>query len=101
MKKLIQKILGSGGPKGPKRGDGVSYKELMIYPQVQQEGGQWRVAGVIEKRAGETAQEHHFIRADLLSSHEEAEAFAIRKGRQIIDEQGNRLFMDRKAAQGD
>ena len=101
MKKFLQKLLGAGGPKGPKRGEGIAYKDVTIYPQVQPEGGQWRVAGVIAKGEGEGALEHHFIRADLLSSQDEAEAFAVRKGRQIIDERGDRLFVDSKAAELD
>jgi hypothetical protein len=36
-----------------------------------------------------------------MSSHDEAEAFAVRKGRQIIDERGDRLFVERKAAEPD
>jgi hypothetical protein len=101
MKKLLQKLFGSGGPKAPKRGEGTAYKDLTIYPQVQSEGGQWRVAGIIAKGDGDAAVEHHFIRADLLSSHDEAEAFAVRKGRQIIDERGDRLFVERKVAEPD
>ena len=33
-----------------------------------------------------------FIRADLLPSADQAAEFAMRKGRQIVDEQGERLF---------
>ena len=37
-------------------------------------------------------KEHRFIRADRFSSLDETAEFALVKGRQIIDEQGDRLF---------
>jgi len=35
---------------------------------------------------------HHLMRADTLGSIEEAEAFSIRKAKQVIDEQGDAIF---------
>ena len=35
---------------------------------------------------------HTFVRADTMSSLEEAASFSIVKARQIIDQQGDRLF---------
>ncbi len=39
-------------------------------------------------------KEQHFIRADMFATRDEAEACALRKGQQIIDEQGDRLFKE-------
>ena len=60
----------------------------MPYP----EQGQYQVAGVISKQVGGEKREHRFVRADRFATVEEAAEFAIHKGRQIIDQQGDRLF---------
>jgi len=56
--------------------------------------GQWRLAGVITKNTDDGTLERNYLRADVFSSKEEADEFSIRKGKQIIDEQGERLFAD-------
>ena len=35
---------------------------------------------------------HRFLRADMIQSRDEAERFTLLKAKQIIDEQGERLF---------
>jgi len=93
MKGLLAKLFGVSGVTGRTvRGEGVAYKDFTIFPAVREEGGQWRIAGVIAKQTGEEMLEHEFVRADLLSSKDDAEAFAVRKGKQIIDERGERMF---------
>ncbi len=82
---------GDGGPAG--RGDPVEHAGLTIYPAPIKAGSQWRLAGVIVKTGGDDGNlEREYQRADTFSSKDEAESFAISKGKQIIDEQGNRLF---------
>ncbi len=94
MKKFLAKLFGVSGAVGGQgaRGAGINYKGCTIYPWVREEGGQWRIAGVISKQLGDETLEHNFIRADLLTSRDEAEAFAVRKGKQILDERGDRIF---------
>jgi len=72
----------------------VVYQELRIYPTPISEGGQWRLAAAIVKGTGEDAVEHTLIRADVFSSRDDAVAYAVRKAKQVIDEQGERLFAD-------
>jgi hypothetical protein len=55
-------------------------------------GGQFLTAGIIAKDFPDGRREHRFVRADTHSSADQAHDFAIVKGRQIIDEQGDRLF---------
>ncbi len=87
----------AGGEAGPAdRGDPVAYEGLVIRAAPEQAGGQWRLAGVIIKPGDDGDLERTFLRADTFTSREEAESFAIRKGKQIIDEQGARLFADGK-----
>ena len=56
------------------------------------EAGQYQVAGVISKGIDGSKREQRFVRADRFATLEEAADFAIQKGRQIIDQQGDRLF---------
>ena len=106
MASFFSKLFGGGKPqanddKGPARAEAVTYKDFSIAARPMRDGEQWRLCGVIVKAVsagedgGEGAQmERTFIRADLYPTREEAETFAIRKGRQIIDEQGDKLFAD-------
>ncbi|WP_120496455.1 HlyU family transcriptional regulator [Kiloniella sp. EL199] len=61
------------------------------------DNGQWRLSGYIKnvtENPEDIQMERFFLRADTFSSREEAVEFTLRKGRQIIDEQGKRLFAD-------
>jgi len=70
----------------------TEYKGYRIRSTAYPERGQYQTAGVIEKEFDAEVKEYRFIRAETHPSKEEADAFAIRKGKQIIDEQGDRLF---------
>ena len=101
MASFFSRLLGglSGKPaedkSGPsERGEPVSYEGLQIRAAPESAGGQWRLSGVIIKAGEDGDLERTFLRADTFASREEAESFTIRKGKQIIDEQGDRLFAD-------
>ena len=72
----------------------VEYKGWSIRPTPRREGSQWLTAGVIAKQFPDGVKEHHFIRADTHGTKDDAKAFSITKAKQIIDEQGDRLFKD-------
>ena len=72
--------------------DAVEYQGFLIRPVPRKQGSQWLTSGVIIKPGGEADQEHPFVRAETHGSKEQANDFAIVKGKQIIDEQGDRLF---------
>ncbi len=103
MASFLSRIFGGLSGKDPaeaapaQRGEPVAYKDLVICAAPEPDGSQWRLAGVIIKETDEGALERHFTRADTFASREEAESFAVRKGHQIIDEQGDRLFADGEA----
>lgn len=90
----IRNLFGGGGRATPPQAanDPETYKDCLIYAEPMPEGGQWRLAGRIVKGEGDNAREHSFIRADVFSNREDMEAATLRKARQIIDEQGDRLF---------
>ncbi|WP_282607286.1 HlyU family transcriptional regulator [Pelagibius sp. Alg239-R121] len=104
MASFLSRILGglTGKPPedntAPQRSEAVDYEGLKIRAAPEKADNQWRLAGVIIKPGDDGDLERVFIRADLFSSREEAETYSIRKGQQIIDEQGERLFADGAAS---
>lgn len=78
------------GPAAPLKS--TEYKGFTIHATPFAEGGQQQLAGVIEKEIDGELRSHRFIRADRFPGAEEAADFAIVKARQLIDEQGERLF---------
>ena len=72
--------------------DAVEYQGFLIRPVPRKQGSQWLTSGVIIKPGDGEDQEHPFVRAETHASKDQANDFAIVKGKQIIDEQGDRLF---------
>ena len=76
-------------PRRPRRSSTRGY---LIAAKPFLENGQYQLAGSISRSTGDGRQEHAFIRADRFASKEAAIDAAIAKGRQLVDEQGERLF---------
>ena len=70
----------------------IEYEGYRIRPAPYRAGDQYQTAGTIEKDTPEGVKEHRFIRADTYSSKDDAIAFTISKAKQIIDQQGDRIF---------
>ena len=87
---LFSKLFGGGGGKPAKEPE--TYKDFRIFPEPQSGAGGFRIAARIEKEVGGETKTHHLLRADTVQSAEEAETFSIRKAKQVIDEQGERIF---------
>jgi len=97
FKALWGRLAGNAEPSGAAEQGGpaepaVEYKGFRIRPAPYPAKGQFQTAGVIEKDFAEGTKEHRFVRAETHASRDDAAAFALAKGRQIIDEQGERLF---------
>lgn len=93
-------LMGSGGSgdgegAAPTRGETVEYNGYSIAPECRKQGSQWLTAGVISKPFDDGVKEHHFIRADLHASKDDANACAVMKGKRIVDEQGDGMFESR------
>ena len=89
----LKRLFGGGGPKAESApAEREAYEGFDIAAAPIAEGGQYRLAGTISKEIDGTVHEHQLIRADLFTSRDEAVAFTFRKARQVIDEQGERLF---------
>jgi hypothetical protein len=70
----------------------VEHNGFTITAQPVADGGSYRVGGTITKEIGGTLREHKFVRADTFSTRDEAINFSVVKAKQIIDQQGDRLF---------
>jgi hypothetical protein len=69
-----------------------SYRGFTVKALIMQVGGEYQLAGQIEKEIGGELKSYKFIRADRMSSKEDVVTLSLAKGRQIVDEQGERMF---------
>jgi hypothetical protein len=95
LKGLFTRLSGGGEDGGRSEapaGEATEYKGYRIRPAPYPSKGQFQTAGVIEKDFPSGVKEHRFVRAETHPSKDDAAAFALAKGRQIIDEQGDRIF---------
>ena len=82
---LLSKLFGGGSAPEPQS---ETYEGFKITPRPAKEGSRYRIGATIEK----DGQTHHLIRADMLETLDDANQASVRKARQMIDEQGVRLF---------
>lgn len=82
----------------PEPGEPVEYRGYRIRPAPYPSNGQHQTAGLIEKDFPDGTKSHRFVRAETHPSRDAAMSFAVTKGRQIIDEQGDRVFEARHHA---
>ncbi len=83
---LFSKLFGGG--KAAAAAPSETYKDFAITPASQKESGGWRLTATIAK----DGKEHLLIRSDVLQTKEQADDAALAKAKQVIDEQGERLF---------
>ena len=94
LKTALSRLFGARGegesrePSAPP----VEYRGYRIRPAPYRTQGKYQTAGVIEKDSPEGMKQHRFVRAETHESREDAIAFSISKGKQIIDERGDRVF---------
>ncbi|MEW9615558.1 HlyU family transcriptional regulator [Shinella sp. S4-D37] len=97
MASFFSKLFGRGGDSAAPAKiaeETEAYNDLTLVAAPIAEGGQYRLAGRIEKRDGERVLTRSFIRADLFSSRDDTVAATFRKARQIADQHGASLFGD-------
>ena len=75
-------------------GEPVTHNGFTIRSTPFAEEGQFQTCGVITKEVDGQMKEHRFIRADRFPSRDDAAAHAVRKGIQLVDEQGEGMFGD-------
>ena len=92
---FLKRLFGGGERDGEREapgGEPLDYKGFSIRATRFKAEGQFQCCGVISKEIGSETKEHRFIRADKFSSLDDAVAVILRKGQQIVDEQGERIF---------
>ena len=86
-------LFGGGAAESEgKASEPVEYNGFTIRAAPYKSEGQYQTAGTITKEIGGVAKEHKFIRADRHASYDDAVEFSIDKARQIVDQQGDRMF---------
>lgn len=83
---------GGGAAETPSVGATEEYNGYRIRALVMRAGSEYQLAGEIEKTIGGEVKIHKFIRADKFGSSADAQSSSLAKGRQIINEQGDRVF---------
>jgi hypothetical protein len=83
---------GASAPAAAPVFDTVEYKGYRLRPAPYPAKGGFQTAGVIEKEIGGETKQHCFVRAETHPSQDDAATFAVVKARQIVDEQGDRIF---------
>jgi len=97
MASLFSKLFGRGGDSAAPAKiaeETEAYNDLTLVAAPIPEGGQFRLAGRIEKIDGEQVLIRTFIRADLFSSRDDTVSSTFRKAKQIADQHGASLFSD-------
>jgi hypothetical protein len=97
MASFFSKLFGRGGDSAAPvkiAEETEAYNDLTLVAAPIPEGGQFRLAGRIEKRDGDRVLTRSFIRADLFSSRDDTVASTFRKAKQIADQHGASLFGD-------
>ncbi|MBK9082577.1 MAG: hypothetical protein IPL88_11130 [Rhizobiales bacterium] len=94
---FLKKLFGlGGGGDAPEeaRAQPQEYEGFTILATPYKEGGQYQLCGVVSKQIDGQRREHRFIRADRFASMEDAVEMTLMKARQIVDQQGERIFRD-------
>ena len=86
---LLSRLFGGFSPKNP---EPVEYEGFRIFPDPIKEAGGFRISARIEKDIDGAVCVHSMIRADTYSSAEVASEAAESKAKQLIDQQGEKIF---------
>ena len=96
MAGFFSRLFGGGGEtQEDVGGTAEDYQGYSIVAAPKKDGSQWLTAGTISREIDGEVKTHDFIRADRHGDRQEAATFSSRKARQIVDEQGDRLFVER------
>ncbi len=92
---FLKKLFGGGndGDSSPKvTAEPVEHEGYSITPTPMKDGGQFRVCATISKEVDGEVKSHQLIRADVFTSADECSDATLRKAKQVIKEQGDRMF---------
>lgn len=92
---FLKRLFGGGGvaePQAPAAAKEIEHKGFVIKATPYKEEGQFQTCGIVSKEVGGVLKEHKFIRADRFAALDDAVEVSLTKGRQLVDEQGERMF---------
>lgn len=94
---FFKKLFGGKAGEPEEAGPGapvkqVEHKGFTVSATPYKADGQYQTSGTVSKEIGGVLKEHRFIRADRCPGLDDAVEISIRKGMQIVDEQGERVF---------
>jgi hypothetical protein len=94
---FLKRLFGLGGDAGEAEPSGKAVKEIehkgfTVKATPFKHEGQFQTCGVVSKEIGGEVKEHRFVRADRFAGLDDATDVSLRKGVQLVDEQGERLF---------
>ncbi|MBN9064118.1 MAG: hypothetical protein BGP06_10740 [Rhizobiales bacterium 65-9] len=95
LKSLFSKLSGGdtgGAEEAPKAAKEIEHEGFTIRATPYKEAGQFQLCGVIAKTIGGEVKEHRFVRAERFPSLDDAVEMTLSKGRQIVDQNGERVF---------
>ena len=87
----FSRLFGKGDADAP-ADTAITYEGFRIIADPAKEGQQWRIGARIEREVDGELKVHQMIRADLLGARDAAVEASVAKAKQMIDEQGVRLF---------
>jgi len=93
---FLKRLFGGGGNAGEAASGAparqVEHKGFTVSATPFKAEGQYQTCGVVSKEIDGVVREHRFIRADRFAGLDDAVDISIRKGIQLVDEQGERIF---------
>ncbi|WP_378949706.1 HlyU family transcriptional regulator [Mesorhizobium sp. ANAO-SY3R2] len=93
---FLKRLFGGGGGATEAPASAVAkeieYKGFSVKATPYKEEGQFQTCGVVSKEIDGVVKEHKFIRADRFAALDDAVEVSLTKGRQLVDEQGERMF---------
>ncbi len=94
---FLKRLFGGGAGSADAAADArpvkqVEHKGFTISATPYKAEGQYQTCGVVSKAIDGETKEHRFIRADRFPGIDDAAEVSIKKGIQLVDEQGEKLF---------
>jgi hypothetical protein len=95
---FLKRLFGGGSGDAPGNAAAakqVEHKGFLVSATPYKADGQYQTCGVVTKEVDGVLKEHKFIRADRFAGLDDAVDISIKKGIQLVEEQGERLFSQR------
>jgi len=91
---FLKRLFGGGSDSGAsdKPAKQIEHKGFTVAATPYKNDGQYQTCGVVSKEIDGVVKEHRFVRADRFAGLDDAVEVSLRKGQQIVDEQGERVF---------